>query len=68
MNEEYIVYIQTDFGELKVEFESPVLEGEEQAYAVALQKLRQSQHIRLTGLLANFIGYEVTQGAFIDRL
>lgn len=66
---EYIIYIQTDFGELKVYFETKrVLKDHEEVLSVALEKLEKSNDIKLTGLLNDQLYYEVTEGKTLEDL
>ena len=66
---EYIIYIQTDFGELKVYFETDeLLKNEEEVLSVALEKLEESSDIKLAGLLSDKLYYEVTEGKTLEDL
>lgn len=66
---EYIVYIQTDFGELKIYFETDgILKNQEEVLSIALEKLEESSDIKLTGLLDGRLYYEVTEGKTLEDL
>lgn len=67
---EYIIYIQTDFGELKVYFETDeVLKDHEEVLSVAMNKLDKSKDIELTGLVHHRpMYYEVTEGKTLEDL
>lgn len=69
LDTEYIIYIQTDFGELKVYFETDkILKDHEEVLSVALEKLEKSNDIKLTGLLNDQLYYEVTEGKTLEDL
>ena len=64
---EYIIYIQADFGELKVYFETDeILKDHEAVLSIALEKLEESKDIKLTGLLDSRLYYEVTEGKTLE--
>lgn len=66
---EYIIYIQTDFGELKVYFETDeLLKDHEEVLSIALKELEKSADIKLTGLLNGQLYYEVTEGKTLEDL
>jgi len=69
LDTEYIIYIQTDFGELKVYFETDgILKDHEEVLSVALERLEESSDIKLTGLLDEKLYYEVTEGKTLEDL
>lgn len=69
LDTEYIIYIQTDFGELKVYFETDgILKDYEEVLSIALEKLGESSDIKLTGLLDEKMYYEVTEGKTLEDL
>lgn len=64
---EYIIDIQTDFGELTVCFETDgILESENEVFEIALEKMGESRDIQLTGLLEKGTFYEVIEGRTLE--
>lgn len=60
---EYIIYIATDFGEIKVCFTTDgVLENEQEVLNIALEKLGESSVINVNEITKERIFYEVTEG------
>lgn len=69
LDTEYIIYIKTDFGELKVYFETDgILKNNEEVLSIALEKLEESNDIKLTGLLNSQVFYEVTEGKTLEKI
>jgi len=69
LDTDYIIYIQTDFGDLQVVFSTDeILKNEEEVLSIAVKKLEESKDIKLTGLLDNRLYYEVTQGKTLEDL
>lgn len=61
--EEYIIYIETDFGELKVEFTSEQMDSADDVLKKAIEILSESKDIQLTDVfLARRHFYDITQG------
>lgn len=69
LDTDYIIYIQADFGDLQVCFETDrILKNDEEVLSVALEKIEESNDIKLTGLLDSQLYYEVTQGKTLEDL
>ena len=60
---DYIIYIATEFGEIKVCFETDgILKDSQEVLEIALEKLGESPIINVNELTKERIFYEVTEG------
>ncbi len=67
---DYIINIQTDFGELKVCFETDgILKDQEEVLDIALEKIGESNDILLKdSMLTSRLFFEVTEGKTLEDM
>lgn len=71
MNErtqDYVILIEAPFGEFKVEFESGILDGEDDVYKKAMKKLEESELVNMDKLNDIPHCYEIIEGETLDSL